>query len=74
MTKKESKDSKKVKRSYKAGTTVRLNFICNFVGANGWEDVVLDFDYSEDELNAFAYEWALEQIQPEGWVTVGKEK
>jgi hypothetical protein len=51
---------------YPKGTTVVLYSTCNYSGCDSEEEVELHKDMTESELNEMAYEFSLENIQPEG--------
>ena len=69
------RDSVKMnKKVIKAGTTVILKSSCNFNGCDSETEVVLDRDMTESELDTWAYEQAIEDIQPEGWWEIQGEE
>lgn len=78
MTKKVDKMSKtkkkQVERPYKKGAVVTLYSNCAYSGCKEENTVILDKDYSEEELQAYAWENAMEQIQVEAWFVVGEKE
>lgn len=68
------KGKKVVEKPYKAGATVTLHFNCNYAGCEETDEYVLDFDATEEELQAIASEFAMENVQPEGWFVVKEEE
>jgi len=57
----------------KKGTVVKMHYNCNFAGCNGYDEITLDEDMTEDELNDMATEMAIETVQPEGWFEISEE-
>lgn len=49
---------------------VILHSNCNYVGCKEEEELVLDEDYTEEELNKLASDNAIERVALEGWFTV----
>lgn len=60
-------------KTYKAGTKVLIKTTCFYVGYDGEQEFILPEDMTEDELNEYAYETALNLIEPEGWFEVVDE-
>lgn len=53
---------------YKFGTTVKIVTDCNYNGCREYHEYTLDEDMTESELYEYAYELAVETVQPEGWI------
>lgn len=58
---------------YKKGTVITMHSCCNYTGCDETEKRVLVEDMTESQLQADANEYAMENVQPEGWFTEGAE-
>lgn len=66
---------KKEKKSpvVKAGTKIIIHTGCNYAGCDERHPMTLEADMTEDELQEWANEMALETVQPEGYFTIAGE-